>query len=126
MGWDARSWVAAMPNAACDAACPPTDPALSCTPPSHPFHPPSLAPPVPAPAATGKYGEWRFDKRTYAGRPPPRNLGEPPEGMKNELVRHLIHAINEASSKIPGARVLMGQRVGGRGRGRGGGWAQLG
>ncbi|KAI3431793.1 hypothetical protein D9Q98_010546 [Chlorella vulgaris] len=50
----------------------------------------------------GKYGEWRFDKRSYATRPPPRNLGEPPEGMKNELVRHLIHAINEATSVIPG------------------------
>lgn len=50
----------------------------------------------------GKYGEWRFDKRSYAGKPPPRNLGEPPTGMKNELVRHLIHAINEATSKIPG------------------------
>lgn len=35
----------------------------------------------------GKYGEWRFDKRSYSGRPPPRNLGEPPTGMKNDLVR---------------------------------------
>ena len=34
----------------------------------------------------GKYGEWRFDKRSYASKPPPRNLGEPPAGMKNELV----------------------------------------
>ncbi|KAL6775906.1 HPAT1 [Auxenochlorella protothecoides x Auxenochlorella symbiontica] len=49
----------------------------------------------------GKIGEWRFDKRAYSLRPPPRNLGEPPEGMKNDLVRHLIHAINEASSIIP-------------------------
>ncbi len=28
----------------------------------------------------GKYGEWRFDKRTYATLPPPRHLGEPPRG----------------------------------------------
>ncbi len=27
----------------------------------------------------GKYGEWRFDKRSYGTRPPPRNLGEPPK-----------------------------------------------
>lgn len=50
----------------------------------------------------GKYGDWRFDKRTYAGLPPPRNLGEPPAGMANALVRHLIHSINEASGHIPG------------------------
>ena len=50
----------------------------------------------------GKYGEWRFDKRTYASLPPPRNLGEPPPGMPNTLVRHLVAAINEASSRIPG------------------------
>lgn len=25
-----------------------------------------------------------------------------PQGMKNELVRHLIHAINEATTVIPG------------------------
>ena len=34
----------------------------------------------------GKYGAWRFDKRTYADKPPPRNIGPPPAGMKNELV----------------------------------------
>jgi len=50
----------------------------------------------------GKFGEWRFDKRSYSGGPPPRNLTEPPKGMKNELVRHLIHAINEATDAIPG------------------------
>ena len=57
----------------------------------------------PAHTPAGKFGEWRFDKRSYAVRPPPRNLSEPPAGMKNELVRHLIHAINEATSRIPGA-----------------------
>ena len=34
----------------------------------------------------GKIGAWRFDKRSYAGGPPPRKLGEPPKGMTNELV----------------------------------------
>ena len=37
----------------------------------------------------GKYGEWRFDKRTYAQLPPPRHLSEPPRGMKNALVIHM-------------------------------------
>ena len=37
----------------------------------------------------GKYGEWRFDKRSYAQLPPPRHLGDPPPGMDNELVRIL-------------------------------------
>jgi hypothetical protein len=49
----------------------------------------------------GKYGEWRWDKRTYSNRPPPRHLGDPPKGMTNELVRHLINAINEATANIP-------------------------
>jgi hypothetical protein len=67
--------------------------------------------PAPVPAfrpAAGKYGEWRFDKRSYASRPPGRGLSEPPAGMKNELVRHLIHAINEATEKIPGGWVDAG------------------
>ena len=34
----------------------------------------------------GKIGAWRFDKRSYADKPPPSNLGQPPAGMKNELV----------------------------------------
>ena len=50
----------------------------------------------------GKYGEWRFDKRTYAQQPPPRHLGSPPDRMSNELVRHLVAAINEATDAIPG------------------------
>lgn len=37
----------------------------------------------------GKYGEWRFDKRSYSEKPPPRKLGEPPEKMENDLVRGL-------------------------------------
>ena len=35
----------------------------------------------------GKFGEWRFDKRTYHDKPPPRNLEAPPPNMKNGLVR---------------------------------------
>jgi hydroxyproline O-arabinosyltransferase len=50
----------------------------------------------------GKIGAWRFDKRSYVYKPPPRNLPAPPLGMKNDLVRFLIKAINEASEKIPG------------------------
>lgn len=50
----------------------------------------------------GKIGAWRFDKRSYSEKPPPRNLGAPPDGMKNELVRHLINALNEATNHIPG------------------------
>ena len=34
----------------------------------------------------GKYGEWRFDKRSYSTIPPPRHLGKPPPGIENELV----------------------------------------
>lgn len=49
----------------------------------------------------GKYGEWRFDKRSYADKPLPRNLGPPPKGMQNGLVRHLIDAFNEATNAIP-------------------------
>ena len=49
----------------------------------------------------GKFGEWRFDKRTYSGRPPPRHLGEPPAKMENDLVRKLISSINEASAALP-------------------------
>lgn len=50
----------------------------------------------------GKYGEWRFDKRTYAQQPPPRRLSSPPDSMSNELVRRLVGAINEATEAIPG------------------------
>jgi hypothetical protein len=49
----------------------------------------------------GKFGEWRFDKRSYSGRPIPRNLGAPPEKMDNDLVRMLINSFNEATEAIP-------------------------
>jgi hydroxyproline O-arabinosyltransferase len=49
----------------------------------------------------GAFGEWRFDKRTYAAKPPPRNLGMPPRGMSNPLVRNLILNLNEATDAIP-------------------------
>jgi hydroxyproline O-arabinosyltransferase len=50
----------------------------------------------------GKIGMWRFDKRTYQYRPPPRHLSNPPGRMKNDLVRFLINAINEVTNAIPG------------------------
>lgn len=50
----------------------------------------------------GVFGQWRFDKRTYAFKPPPRNLAQPPVGIENVLVSYLINAINEATSTIPG------------------------
>lgn len=49
----------------------------------------------------GKFGEWRFDKRTYGGKPVPRHMGEPPKNMKNDLVRRLISSFNEATAAIP-------------------------
>jgi len=49
----------------------------------------------------GKYGEWRFDKRSYGGKPIPRRLGPPPEKMNNDLVRNLINSFNEATAAIP-------------------------
>ncbi|PNH11871.1 hypothetical protein TSOC_001280, partial [Tetrabaena socialis] len=49
----------------------------------------------------GKFGEWRFDKRTYGSKPPPRHLGEPPKPMHNDLVRALINSINEATAALP-------------------------
>ena len=50
----------------------------------------------------GIMGEWRFDKRSYSQSPPPRNLSQPPSGMKNDLVRLLVDIINEATAEIPG------------------------
>ncbi|KAG1657279.1 hypothetical protein FOA52_005473 [Chlamydomonas sp. UWO 241] len=49
----------------------------------------------------GKFGDWRFDKRTYGGTPVPRKLGDPPVNMKNDLVRKLIDSFNEATAAIP-------------------------
>ncbi len=48
----------------------------------------------------GKFGFWRFDKRTYI-KPPPRRLGDPPDGMRNDMVRALVDAVNEATLNIP-------------------------
>ena len=41
----------------------------------------------------GKIGEWRFDKRTYHDKAPPRNLEQPPANMKNDLVRGLVYGL---------------------------------
>ena len=48
----------------------------------------------------GKFGQWRFDKRTYQNGIPPRDLLAPPEKSDNELVKLLIACINEASKNI--------------------------
>ncbi|CAN0905465.1 Hydroxyproline O-arabinosyltransferase PLENTY [Linum grandiflorum] len=49
----------------------------------------------------GKIGEWRFDKRSYLGGPPPRNLSLPPPGVPESVVR-LVKMVNEATANIPG------------------------
>lgn len=35
----------------------------------------------------GKIGEWRFDKRLYTNKPPPKNLPLPPAGVAQSVVR---------------------------------------
>ena len=47
----------------------------------------------------GKVGAWRFDKRSYMGRAPPRNLALPPQNAP-PLVHALIGMINEATSAL--------------------------
>lgn len=49
----------------------------------------------------GQFGQWRFDKRSYGARPPPRNLSHPPDGVP-ETVTTLVNMINEATYSIPG------------------------
>eukprot|EP00897_Mesotaenium_endlicherianum_P010128 jgi/Mesen1/9143/ME000058S08625 len=48
----------------------------------------------------GKYGEWRFDKRSYSGGAPPKNLTLPPKGVP-ETVLTLITKINDATYVLP-------------------------
>ncbi|OAY69351.1 hypothetical protein ACMD2_01010 [Ananas comosus] len=48
----------------------------------------------------GKIGEWRFDKRSYEGKPPPRNLPLPPDGVPQSVVT-LVKMVNEATANIP-------------------------
>ncbi|GJN37933.1 hypothetical protein PR202_gb26934 [Eleusine coracana subsp. coracana] len=48
----------------------------------------------------GKIGEWRFDKRSYDDRPPPRNLTLPPPGVPESVVT-LVKMVNEASANLP-------------------------
>uniref|UniRef100_A0A0E0JGX6 Hydroxyproline O-arabinosyltransferase-like domain-containing protein n=1 Tax=Oryza punctata TaxID=4537 RepID=A0A0E0JGX6_ORYPU len=49
----------------------------------------------------GKIGEWRFDKRAYQDRPPPRNLTLPPPGVPESVVA-LVKMVNEATANLPG------------------------
>ncbi|EFJ23955.1 hypothetical protein SELMODRAFT_150302 [Selaginella moellendorffii] len=48
----------------------------------------------------GKFGEWRFDKRSYGQGAPPRNLTMPPKGVHESVVT-LVRMINEATANIP-------------------------
>lgn len=48
----------------------------------------------------GKIGEWRFDKRSYTNRFPPKNMDLPPKGTPETVVT-LIEKINEASANSP-------------------------
>ncbi|XP_062233467.1 hydroxyproline O-arabinosyltransferase 1-like [Phragmites australis] len=48
----------------------------------------------------GKIGEWRFDKRSYEHKPPPRNLPLPPNGVPESVVT-LVKMVNEATINIP-------------------------
>jgi len=62
-------------------------------------------------ATPGKVGEWRFDKRSYSHTYPPKHLPAPPAGMKNDLVRVLIDAINEASAALPNWGMYRGNNI---------------
>ena len=55
-------------------------------------------------ATHGVEGEWRFDKRSYAARPPPRGLPPPPPAVAAAApsALELIEMINEATEAIPG------------------------
>ncbi|KAL6898042.1 hypothetical protein ACP4OV_006638 [Aristida adscensionis] len=48
----------------------------------------------------GTIGEWRFDKRSYDSKPPPRNLPLPPKGVPQSVVT-LVKMVNEATANIP-------------------------
>ncbi|XP_057775580.1 hydroxyproline O-arabinosyltransferase 1-like [Salvia miltiorrhiza] len=48
----------------------------------------------------GKIGEWRFDKRMYGNRWPPRNLSMPPRGVPQSVVT-LVKMVNEATANLP-------------------------
>jgi len=49
----------------------------------------------------GKRGFWHWDKRDWAGMPPPvKSSDPPPDGCKNELVFRLVEMVNQASGDI--------------------------
>ncbi|XP_042413136.1 hydroxyproline O-arabinosyltransferase 1-like isoform X1 [Zingiber officinale] len=48
----------------------------------------------------GKIGEWRFDKRLYTNKSPPKNLPLPPAGVARSVVT-LVKMLNEATANIP-------------------------
>ncbi|XP_074582835.1 hydroxyproline O-arabinosyltransferase 1-like [Curcuma longa] len=53
----------------------------------------------------GKIGEWRFDKRSYTSKPPPKNLPLPPAGVA-QSVATLVKMVNEATANIPNWDIL--------------------
>ena len=55
----------------------------------------------------GKYGEWRFDKRSYSTIPPPRHLGNPPPGIENELVSANLSCSRVTFSSHPAQLLCM-------------------
>ncbi|XP_060208844.1 hydroxyproline O-arabinosyltransferase 1-like isoform X1 [Lycium barbarum] len=48
----------------------------------------------------GKIGEWRFDKRSYSDKWPPKNLSLPPPGVPESVVT-LVKMVNEATANLP-------------------------
>ncbi|KAK1369943.1 Hydroxyproline O-arabinosyltransferase [Heracleum sosnowskyi] len=48
----------------------------------------------------GKFGEWRFDKRSYETTWPSRNLPLPPPGVPESVVT-LVKMVNEATANLP-------------------------
>jgi len=44
---------------------------------------------------------WKFDKRSYMEKPPPKNLPDPPVNVDNDLARIIIRMVNEATNNIP-------------------------
>lgn len=50
----------------------------------------------------GEVGDWHWDKRDFMEKYPPLNFPMPPSSCKNEPVRKVIEAINEAAANLPG------------------------
>ena len=44
---------------------------------------------------------WKFDKKVYMDRPPPRAIADPPVFVNDQLVRLAVRMVNEATEGIP-------------------------